>query len=63
MFQYILVGPHHAPPDLNKSLATLKDAHVLFSASNHRVACFSNQEWDNWFKVVTKVPFNSPPNE
>ena len=46
-----------APPDLAKSLTTLKDAHVLFSASNDRIACFSAQEWDNWFNAVTKVQF------
>jgi len=42
--------------DLTKSLTILKDAHVLFSASNDRIASFSAQEWENWFKVLTKVP-------
>ena len=46
-----------APPDLGKSLTTLNDAHALFSASNDRIACFSAQEWDNWFNAVTKVQF------
>ena len=44
------------PPDLTKSLTTLKDAHVLFSASSDRIASFSSKEWDNWFRAVTKVP-------
>ena len=42
--------------DLTKSLTILKDAHVLFSASNDRIASFSAQEWENWFKVLKKVP-------
>ena len=42
--------------DLTKSLAKLKDAHVLFSASNDRIARFSAREWENWFEVLTKVP-------
>ena len=46
-----------APPVLGKSLTTLNDAHALFSASNDRIACFSAQEWDNWFNAVTKVHF------
>ena len=47
-----------ASPDLTKSLTTLKDAHVLFSASSERIASFSAQEWDSWFRAVTKVQRN-----
>jgi hypothetical protein len=54
--QYFL---KHFPLDLTKSLTTLKDAHVLFSASNDRIASFSAQEWDNWFRAVTKVQLSS----
>ncbi len=47
-----------ASPDLTKSLTTLKDAHVLFSAASERIASFSAQEWDSWFRAVTKVQRN-----
>ena len=48
-----------SPPDLSKSLAILKDAHVLFSASNNRIASFSAKQWETWFQAVTKVLQNS----
>ena len=43
--------------DLSNSLQTLKDAHVLFSASNDRIAKFSAKEWESWLNAISKVHF------
>ena len=45
--------------DFLNSLQTLKDAHVLFSASNDRIAKFSAKEWESWLNAMSKVYFVS----